>query len=383
MKRFPQMTAALAKSLGYSAEQFLAAFAPATAADVDAVVRFREKNLSIPITWNDASYLRWRYAFAENDSGSNANNKLWILKLDDRILGILGAQHMPISMGEHEFAAVHPLDILVDATLGGVGLGAWMQFALDRQHEGMVLLGATKTAATMVQRSFHSMPDRQVWKLLLDLAPVLRRHIKFTPLAICLAVVLNPFVAMINRHRLAPYRNTDIRVEALASFPAAVEKLDASQRGNFFYRHRTAAFLNWKFVENPNVDFQRLGFYKGDALLGYVVFRTEKSAFGHKSSALIQDFFWLEDADATGNPHLPETVLAATIQHLRQSGATYLVQITASGARAQQAVKRLGFFFRDEKLLFSLSCNAAQLEPSIYDPGKWFLTEADAHDAIS
>ena len=395
MGQFSRITRALAKSLGYSPDELMSAFAPAVESDYEAIIAFRRKHLGDHESWNDETYIRWRYAFSDGESTANSRNRVWLVKLDDRILGMIGVQHAELVIGDRRLAAIHPMDLLVDASVAGGGLGAWVTLALNQKYDIVLVIGANKNSATIVQRIFHPMPSRQVWKMALNAQwlldrfvlgrfavpsrfAALGRFVKARSLSCLIGALLNPLLRAVSNIKLAAYRRNGLRAEFLDRFPDAVENLSESQKGQFFYRYRDAGFLNWKFAENPNVAYQRLGFYRDGELVGYVVYRLSGS--GSASKADVEDFFWLEDDG--GESGLPEAMFAELIGRLRDSRVG-LVKVSSYGARATTAMERLGFVFREENLLFSLSCNVAELESVIYNADNWFLTEADAHGAAS
>lgn len=378
MTQFERLTKGLARSLGYTADQLLSGFSPAEMEDLDAVIRFRKENLGVTPHWDEKGYFTWRYSFSVPDSGMRRGNDLWLVKIDGEILGMIGAQRMPLQVDSETVEAIHPMDLLVANRINGGGLGAWMQLALNRTTDILVVIGANDNSASMVQRIFHPMPSRPVWKLMLNTRDFLLRHIGIGFVAGALSVVLNPwFRGMVY---LKIHRHIDAGLEArdLSVFPQEVEQLSRSHGGGFLFRPRSADFLNWKFVENPNMHYERVGYYRSGQLVGYVVTQLSDATPGRSFTVKIVDFLWREEGNIAGRSGLPEALFAATIVRFRKRGAS-LIKVSTYGARARGIVKAVGFIQRDENLLFSLSCNVSELESTVYQPERWFLTDADAH----
>ena len=193
-----------------------------------------------------------------------------------------------------------------------------------------------------------------------------------------LAFLVNPIAIVIRNIRLNKYIRPELTLTNLTSFPESVSQISLSHKDQFLYRHRDSAFLNWKFVENPNISYQLIGIFYREALVGYTVLHLS-SALTHKDDkdVIIDDFFWLDDASSE-NGCSPETILAMVTKDLQARGFG-LVKVSTYGERCQLAMENLGFIQRKENLLFSLSCNDADVAASLYEPDNWFLTDADAH----
>ncbi len=73
-------TRMFARSLGWSPEHLLSSFRPATAADLPALLAFRQRK-----GWDNAAYLRWRYGL--DAKGEAWPGQLWLLHADNKARG--------------------------------------------------------------------------------------------------------------------------------------------------------------------------------------------------------------------------------------------------------------------------------------------------------
>jgi len=406
VRHFDNISKALAKSMGLPVEDFSAGFKPAAESDVAALVAFWERNLGAEQSFNLEKYLRWRYSFLDDDSGNisdnmtgnvteensskrdaaNRNNKLWTMTFNGQIMGMLGAQSMPLAVGDRQLEAIHTMDMLVDKSIDGGGLGAWMPLALNHHHDIMVLIGSNKNSSGLVRRIFQPMPNRRQWKMALNLTRLIEKVGLSRRLAQGIAALSNPLAGAMRNRRVKKYLRPEFTLKNLTTFPDSVAAISHSHQNEFIYRPRSAAFLNWKFTENPNKTYQLLGVYCSDTLVAYAVFHTSDAnanananASGGKvnADAVIDDFFWLKHDDANKGCS-PETLLAMVVQHLQREGFG-LIKVASYGVRCQQAMEQLGFIQREEHLLFSLSCNLPDAEHDLFNPDHWFITDADAH----
>lgn len=378
-KRFTRLTKVLARILNATSEQLLEGFQPAAEDEFDEVCAFRKDNLGSIITWDDKTYLRWRYNFGDDNQKANANNRLWRLKLNGSILGILGAQDVPLNVNGEYHKAVHSMDLLISKALDGSGLGAWISFALNERSDVMILVGANEQSKSIVRRMFHAMPNRQTWKLILGTEFLFKRYLKLGILAKLMACVVDPLLSAYYRLQYG-LRDKSLSIKPIMEFGDDVNALILKTAGNCIYRRRDAAFLNWRFFDNPNCAYQAYGLYGDGKLASYLVYHIHMTEAGVQKQAIIDDLFFLCDNTSQGDLLILKTLIVNVATELRQQGVK-LVLISSYGTFMGQQLKSLGFYLREQDLLFSLSCNVPELEAALYDNEAWFLTEADTHGA--
>lgn len=375
---FKQATRVLAKRLDCSGEQMLEGFTPAGAADLDAIVQWRKENSPEPILHDDHNYLRWRYNFGNNGGAGNRRSFLWVLKIKGELLGMMGAQHHVLHAEGEQHDIAYPLDLLVRKDLVGSGLGAWINLAMQQQYPVLLVIGSgTRESAGIIKRLFTTMPNRKIWKLPVSTEGTLRRLLPHELLARPASMVADSLLATVRMLRGTLAAGKHIRVEPVERFGEEIDELMAHWPRDGIYLDRNPDFLNWRFADNPGIDYQALTFYHGDRLVGYSVYRTYYSEENRQQQAAIDDLIWLRDSGPEQQQKLLASVMAALIQHLLGQKAR-LVIFASYGSLADKALHRFGFVRRDDEQTFAIY-NALENAPTLLDAERWYLTSAEVH----
>lgn len=353
-------------------------FRPATVADFDAIIALRKNNLS-NIRWDDEAYFRWRYAFADNEPDIKAGNKVWVLQWQDRLLAMVGVLPFSVCVQDQTCSAVHPLDILVDKSMDGMGVGAWMQLVVSEHADLMLVIGANQNSQSMVKRMFHAMPHREVWKLPIDASIYFRKLSLMAPLSHTLAWLCNTYLGLSFALKSRLYRRNTLQLKAITQFDESVTALMTGWAPSVHFRPRSAAFLNWRFFACPGCDFRAVGLYKEDQLRGYIIYHLAPVS-GDKMRVQVDDFFWAEPEKAGSRDDL-RAFFMLFAQAQKRQGAV-MIEVVSYGHLARALLRKSGFIQRpSENLLFAIACKDASNERDSFNSEQWFITEADAHGA--
>ncbi|MEY4589864.1 MAG: hypothetical protein RL497_1940 [Pseudomonadota bacterium] len=365
---FEKISKLIARSLSITPEALKEAFAPALDADMSAIKAFRQEYLGRHIAWQDETYLRWRYDFSGNRTA--ALNRLWIIKIDGEILGMIGLDYAEFTCQCERIDAYNPLDLLVCTRLDGLGLGVWMSMVLAQEYELLFAMGATKHSKVIVQKLFTPMPDLGSWKYLLRSSRYLQARIPPFILPMVAAVVdlglglKRKWITCGKKHtgQFAP-------LEHFAAHAPALETLiNSYNQTHWIMRKRSADFLDWRFMRNPRRTYQALGLLCSGELSAYAIYHIKDQTVLH-----IDDLF-----AASGDLKGLQALLASLLE-IACAANVSVVSFTAHNETWQHLLIPFGFTFRDDGHLFGVAVKDHELQAHLLSPPHWWVTSCDTH----
>jgi hypothetical protein len=363
-----KITKIIARNLALSPAELYDSFSPANELDIPAVINFRQAHLGKSIAWQDDAYLRWRYDFSGNLTA--ALNRLWLLKVEGEILGIIGLDYVQLSCRGERINAANPLDLLVDIKWDGLGVGVWMTMVLQHDYSLMFAMGATKSSKALVQKLFTPMPDLGNWKYLLNSSRYLHKkiHPLLLPLAAkCVDTGLSVARKWLGRGKTKPWQLAPVLNFALHSSQLDA-LMDTYQDTLWILRQRSADFLQWRFLTNPRRHYDALGLFKDGSLAGYAIYHIKERSHLH-----IDDLF-------TASNNLPGLqALIVTLLEIASAEGVDLVSFTAHNELWQTLMIPLGFTFREDGHLFGVAVQDSELQAHFIDPSRWWVTSCDTH----
>lgn len=137
---------------------------------------------------------------------------------------------------------------------------------------------------------------------------------------------------------------------------------------------RDAAYLNWRYVDHPVYQYERLGARKGRTLAGSVV-GTHRTILGVDSMLLV-------DIVARGGDEITNRgLISGFVEHAARRGHEMVVTLAIPGSTIYSALKHCGFVhvprrldpkpFRTAGILFDEAAACA------WDPSAWYFTWGD------
>jgi hypothetical protein len=143
----------------------------------------------------------------------------------------------------------------------------------------------------------------------------------------------------------------------------------ASQMGLVAERHHP--YLNWKYVDSPNVTYQCFLVGGGSEPDGYFVTRLDQRRDGH-CNGLVVDLL----ADPR-NPRAFDSAISGAVRHLRREGAeTVSILTTYPPFRAR--LEALGFLRGRQYTFVITGYDSLPNGPDPLDPSSWYLTLGDS-----
>lgn len=316
----------------------------------------------------------WDWHFLEQPHNANHLPPVWLATIGDRIAGQLGAIQVELNVGGEAHPAIWILDLIVDPDFRRRGIAQKLVSAArdfcplilgvntNEQHAPALLQKLGFVIVTKIPRFHKILFPGEALNEIARIGPVrAAANLAFAPL----------------RAGLMNLQNSDEDVRLLQHFDGSFDELWQASRGQWRCSvSRSAAMLDWQFKQQPDKQFEILGYYEGDQLLGYAItFFRRVNAAGAIDKAAISDICY-HPRKAT---ETVDALLKASLQMALERRAGSLVT-DAHDALLQERLKHFGFWPASSGLqLMALGPDRQDL---IYDKNSWFLTRGDADIGI-
>jgi hypothetical protein len=285
---FATTTKLVARALGSTPDELLAALRPATADDLPSVVALRDAEFGKQISWDDRAYLSWRYRLGRADRGCG---ELWIASRGQELLGMIGVEDMQLQYGADAISSIRVMDILVSPKLRDTGLAAWLNQAMFRQGGVTLCVGGNSQSIGTIKRLFGTLPPMMICTARLDFRPAIYRRVGRNPVTWLCAQLGNTASRGWRAASQAIYGGAFL-IKPIARFDASLDVLLKRARTDAgpIDVVRTPAGLNWRLFDNPRAKYNVHGAFRGDELIGYIAWR--RVGNGKRSAHIID---WLAD----------------------------------------------------------------------------------------
>lgn len=358
------LTRLVARSLDMSAEDVQLALAPASLAEFDAVLAFRQQHLHVQTQWDDSAYLRWRYRFGRIDAGIG---DLWRLRRGDEILAIFGVEQLTCELDEHTHRGVRGMDLLVRTDLRETGIGAWLNQAMIERHDFALAMGSNKDSTGIVLRMFRPLPPRLTYTLPLDTHPFIRRRWPGVPLLAATTAGAANLGLALWRAWLRRRHPRQLRFESVRRLTQdAIARVHPAP--TVVRIVRSADYLNRRLLDNPRRQYEVRVAYRGSAPAGYVAWALVEDDNGHAELHLAD---WHHDSAATLVELLLEAIAAAV------SNGCSCVRAVLQDEASRSAAQAIGFApaHNDPGRITGVQACNAELAQRLVE-AHWALTDA-------
>jgi hypothetical protein len=361
----------------------------ATLADKPAIFNFLAKAYGEKARYKFPE--RWEWQFEKNPFRKPDELPVWIATDETgEIAGQVCAMFEPLKIGTEIHRLGWGVDVIVLPEYRGRKIGLELYEAIVHGGDVFMVLGMTETSRRSVTK-LGCVPVDAVAvfrrRARLDTATIsaaLRVRLKGTwlertLLRAVLALHLHSAVtALINLDAavrdlwLIRTRHDDVAIARITRFDHTADEFWDSVSPHFqAIVQRSSEFLNWKYVQQPHVDYQLFSAARGGKMCGYIVLRRTSPPEG--DSGIIADLLASPQDDATVT-----ALLAFGLRELTRQRARWIWAASSSDAY-KKAFLRLGFKKQDDVTpLFRSNVGAAAAESAVI-PGSWFLGRSD-HD---
>jgi GNAT superfamily N-acetyltransferase len=363
----------------------------ATLGDKDAIFRFIQQVHAD--RWQYKIPERWQWEFVDNPFLKDDRLPIWIA-LDEmgNVVGQACSLVEPIKIGDQIRRVGWGVDVFLLPDHRGQGIGYQLNNTNDLDNEIFLSLSMSKTIRR-IKADTGSVP--------LDPVPSYTRLLRFTPESLRAAVakrlgvdrksiaiildsglrwtcvdrmatgLLNLCVSLRDKKQLGT-ADKGISIISVERFGPEVNTL-WEKVSHYFYAivERKDSYLNWKYVQQPFVHYQKcLAVCKGQ-IVGYIIFRLGSPP--ERNVGIIADVLAAPD-----EPGTIRSLYSYAIKWLKNAGAKDL--LTATSVKAyQECLESIGLKKIREDVPM-LHCKIEKLDcDQAYQPGSWFLGKGD-HD---
>ena len=340
-------------------------------------------SLKFPSRWN------WLY-FKNPFCKDNENLPVWIAIHKDRVVGMAGTMQSPFHIGEYIFTAAWGCDFRVLSDLRGKGLGKTLEkarmtnnfFSLQMSKLSRVVKTKAGGVPGKTTTSFLHVKRFEPFLLFEDLLRYLNIKSARTSLLYQVGIKLHAhklfslfITSLFNfypKMRAAPSNQSNlsnIEFKAVDYFDETATNLwDIIGKKYSLAVRRDSSYLNWKFVKQPHIIYQRFIVLDNGKPCGILIFRlgqepeipvgTIAEAYTNRSNSVLKE------------------MISFAIRSLYNQGAL-MVRCASTMKELSDILSYYGFRpYQHFVPLFLLEDNKAYLQKQALN-GEWFMSLGD------
>lgn len=325
---------------------------------------------------------RWLWLFVNNPFRGGRGLPIWLAELDGQIVGQTCEMIVPLKMADSVHPAAWGVDFIVLPEFRRHGIGRLLQRAQTDYHDifmalsmspisrhGLTSLGFTEAnPAAELYKLIRILPEqaRGMVDNKLGTGHILSRVCAIRCVAMGLAILLNFLTWLRDLVRRREGART-ITIEPVERFGDELDQLWVRLAPRFpVIVERSAAYLNWKFTEQPDMNYDKFVARCGQTVCGYVVTRAGRPP--EAKMGIIADLFAAPDDGA-----VIRRLLLHAVTHLRRKGVHYIIAASSVPEYVDHFLK-YGFKKTREVIPMFRGKTAGQ-----HPTNGWFLSMGD-HD---
>lgn len=334
---------------------------------------------------------RWEWEYVNNPCLGKVDLPVFIAVEDTgKVVGQSCAMVEQVKIGCEFYRLGWGVDAYVLPEYRSQGIGFKLQKANDEAHELFMSLSMAGAVRKM---------KISLGSLDLDPVPVYRRYLKLTPDIFRNVAVergaqdqpsvrrwlsarlrlsfLDRFPSLVKNRwhdfwdqQFIHNLDQSLVLTEVETFPEDVDLLWEKLSAKFYaIVKRDCLHLNWKYVEQPHMDYLRIIARRESEVCGYLVLRKGKPP--ERNFGLISDIFVDPSDDRTIS-----TLLSFAVIHFRKEKVTEIIAATTI-PEYQRCLGRIGFVRTGEEYpMIHARVNSPAIEMAL-EPGRWFLGNSD------
>ena len=353
----------------------------------------------IRVNWKERAVYqvphRWRWLYVDNPFKVDNQLPIWIVVDGEHIVGHTAAMIVPLKIGEEVYPAAWSVNTVVVPEYRGRELGyhlqkanqdAWLVFmslsmTKANRHIKMKLGGIKGASVSNFVIRFRY--DRS--KIGLALERRLEKYLLFSGISRAVArilgvvstVVLNIRLKVIRRLRFFKGRIQEkgrgIRIEEIERFDEALDPiLEGFMKPYKVAVFRTSRYLNWKFAEQPDINYRLFLAKSGEQTSGYMILRSGRPEL-ENHYGVIAEFI----ANPEDRKTMEALLLFATEYFQKENVEKVIISTTVPGF--QESFIRFGFRKVSETVPVIYCSDKVCDNATIGDKTDWLLSRGD-HD---
>jgi GNAT superfamily N-acetyltransferase len=239
---------------------------------------------------------RWTWQFIDNPFGRPEGDEvpIWVAVDGDRVVGQIAVQNALLEVDGETFEAGWAVDIMILGSHRGAGIGHRLHDAVANDVDILMALTMAQASRRMAEKqgrvALAEVHQLTRW-VQLD-AGTVRRYLlvrtanhRWAHVATRLSCtflqfdrlfpgLVNPFLRLRDWVTQPRRRSRDTLVDEVDSFGEEIDELWDRTRSDYpVIFPRDARFLNWRFVDCPELKYRRFVAKRGGQAVGYVVLR--------------------------------------------------------------------------------------------------------------
>ena len=319
---------------------------------------------------------RWRWMFLESAKRMGVEPQVWVYRNADAIVGHHGAIPVKLKMNGQERVIPWLVEsmVLEQYRQRAVGTQLLAQSQIDEPFS-LSLGQAQFMRDIQFKMGWQLVGPLGTYLLPLDSKAVLRGKVKGPLIAWGAGQILQA-ATWLKRVSQQPRINWQPDVRSISRFGQAHDSLWESMSPEVTCSVvRDASYLNWKYVDQPGQQFDRLELYRDDELVSIAVlsFAEASRAYRYRRAFVV---------DLVLRPSDRETVwhtLNAVRSRARAKGADAIVMHLTSPALSSQ-LQHFGFLKREPSRVLLVTTNGLpkELVQTVCSVDNWYLTMGDS-----
>ncbi len=314
---------------------------------------------------------RWRWMFVDSAARLGETPRVWLVSDNDSIVAHHGAQYVRLQVDGEEVNTAWFVETMVLPEYRDRGLGAEMLLKSRQDMPLNLSLGQTSEMRSINLRAgWETVAPLETYLLMLQPMHVLRGKV---PGALApVASAWNQMQQMTKR-LLADAPMPNIRVSKIEHYDSRHDQLWRVASQDYPCAVvRDAAYMEWKYVDQPGQAYTRLDVLAGEELIGSLVLKIfERDAVYQYRRLQI-----VEMVSPTSPDHLA-SVLNAAIEHGRQHDVDAIFMHLINDS-IEKALRKSGFMRRQPTRHLLVSRCPEMGEFPILDRHQWLITGGDS-----
>lgn len=329
------MSPLVARGLGVSGQELADSFRIAVPDDLDEVLALRKAALGYTPTWDDRRYMQWRYAL---ESGSTSWATYRILRLRGEVIAAIGAEEFLLQSSAGIYPAACLMDILALERFRGLGLGVWLNFTLFNAYPLVFALSSNSNSMSTVRALYAPLESRRELQIPLNARDYMRRRLKIPLISGIAGVAASGMLRWRARHLHRARQPVQGELREIVRFAADTNLMRRKPMPEGVVEIvRSAAYLNWRYFDDPRARYQAWGWFHGAELRSYVVVGCTHDAAGQRIPCITD--WWMADED----DQAPFHALVDHVLHEAIASNSLMVKASACGNKLHQQLRDAGF----------------------------------------
>jgi GNAT superfamily N-acetyltransferase len=315
----------------------------------------------------------WKWHYLENPYTSLDDIPLWLVKDADRVVGQAATILVELKVAEETRRAIWILDFILLPEYRGQKLGKRLVERAGETYPTMFALGINDQSRKVFNGlDWAALGSIHRYQRLLYPGHAVKEIAGVSPLRELANLSYGPFRPRPDQV-VANERYTEREVENFdSSFDELWQRASAQWPCAVI---RSSQFLQWQFRQQPDKEFEVLGFFANERLAGYVVLFFRKSEQGGAPpKAAISDLCY----DGANEGIVDELLQAALRRAVARRAGSLVIDVL--DARVEALLLQLGF--KRIKASPEFTVYSPNRQELLYDPANWFLSRADSDVSI-